>query len=75
MSMMLSKGEQTRLRIGVSRRVFQFTKDKKEAARLFENLFHDIKEHFGVTSYKEVDRRYLLSAIRFIENWVPKKAS
>ncbi|EWH19773.1 ORF6C domain-containing protein, partial [Bacillus haynesii] len=71
----LDHGEQRRLQKGVARRVYQFTDDKKEAARLFKELYREIKDRFGVTSYKDVKRKELLTAINYIENWVPRKVS
>lgn len=71
----LDHGEQHRLQKGVARRVYQFTDDKKEAARLFKELYREIKDRFGVTSYKDVKRKELLTAINYIENWVPRKVS
>lgn len=71
----LDHGEQRRLQKGVARRVYQFTDDKKEAARLFKELYREIKDRFGVTSYKDVKRKELLTTINYIENWVPRKVS
>jgi prophage antirepressor-like protein len=71
----LTSGEQRRLQKGVARRVYDFTKDKKEAAKLFRELYREIKDRFGVASYKDVKKRELLSAINYIENWIPRKVS
>jgi hypothetical protein len=71
----LTSGEQRRLQKGVARRVYEFTKDKTEAARLFRELYREIKDRFGVASYKDVKQRELQSAIRYIENWIPRKVS
>ncbi len=71
----LDHGEQRRLQKGVARRVYEVTEDKKEAARLFRELYREIKDRFGVASYKDVKRKELQSAISYIENWVPRKVS
>ncbi|MCP6683198.1 BRO family protein [Bacillus nakamurai] len=71
----LDHGEQRRLQKGVARRVYSITEDKTEAARLFRELYREIKDRFGVSSYKDVKRRELLTAIKYIENWVPRKVS
>ncbi|MGE8079060.1 ORF6N domain-containing protein [Peribacillus loiseleuriae] len=71
----LDHGEQRRLQKGVARRVYEFTDDKKEAARLFKEIYREIKDRFGVASYKDVKRQELQSAIRYIENWLPRKVS
>ncbi|WP_410551765.1 ORF6C domain-containing protein, partial [Arthrobacter sp. SIMBA_036] len=46
-----------------------------EAARLFREIHREIKDRFGVASYKDIKRRELLSAIKYIENWIPRKVS
>ncbi|MGE7121835.1 BRO family protein [Peribacillus sp. NPDC046944] len=71
----LDHGEQRRLQKGVAYRVYEFTKDKKEAAKLFKELYREIKDRFGVASYKDVKRKELQSAISYIENWIPRKVS
>lgn len=71
----LTPGEQARIRNGVKRRGFEFTKNKLEAARLFREIYHDIKIRFHVDSYKYVKRSELQSVIRYIERWKPNKAS
>jgi prophage antirepressor-like protein len=71
----LTSGEQRRLQKGVAQRVYEFTKEKKDAARLFRELYREIKDRFGVASYKDLKRKELQSALRYIENWVPRKVS
>ncbi|MEC1428823.1 ORF6C domain-containing protein [Bacillus sonorensis] len=71
----LDHGEQRRLQKGIARRVYSFTDDKKEAGRLFKEIHREIKDRFGVASYKDVKRKELLTAINYIENWVPRKVS
>lgn len=71
----LTSGEQRRLQKGVARRVYEFTENKKEAAKLFRELYREIKDRFGVASYKDVKKQELLSAINYIENWIPRKVS
>ncbi|MGM0748752.1 BRO family protein [Bacillus atrophaeus] len=71
----LDHREQRRLQKGVGRRVYAFTDDKREAAGLFKELYREIKDRFGVSSYKDLKRKELLTAINYIENWVPRKVS
>ncbi|WP_438823959.1 ORF6C domain-containing protein [Bacillus sp. JJ1773] len=67
----LSTGEQRRIQIAVTHRVFELSKNKKDVADLYKELYRGIKKTFGVASYKEVNRRNLLSAINYIEQWLP----
>lgn len=71
----LDYGEQRRMQKGVAIRVYEFTEDKKEAAHLFKELYREIKDRFAVASYKDVKRKELQSALRYIENWIPRKVS
>ncbi|MDA7028649.1 ORF6C domain-containing protein [Bacillus sp. CLL-7-23] len=71
----LDHGEQRRLQKGVARRVYSFTDDKTQAARLFKELYREIKDRFGVASYKDLKRKELFTAIKYIESWIPRKVS
>lgn len=71
----LTSGEQRRLQKGVASRVYELESDQKERARLFRELYREIKDRFGVASYKDVKRKELQAALRYIENWIPRKAS
>jgi Rha family phage regulatory protein len=71
----LTSGEQRRLQKGVAQRVYELESDPKERSRLFRELHREIKDRFGVASYKDVKRKELQAALRYIENWVPRKVS
>ena len=71
----LDYGEQRRLQKGVARRVYEFTEDKQEASRLFREIYREVKDRFGVASYKDVKRKDLQAAINYIENWIPRQVS
>jgi prophage antirepressor-like protein len=71
----LTSGEQRRLQKGVALRVYELEQDPKARPKLFRELHREIKDRFGVASYKDVKKRELLSAINYIENWVPRKVS
>jgi prophage antirepressor-like protein len=71
----LTSGEQRRLQKGVALRVYELEQDPKARPKLFRELHREIKDRFEVASYKDVKKRELLSAINYIENWIPRKAS
>jgi prophage antirepressor-like protein len=71
----LTSGEQRRLQKGVALRVYELEQDPKARPKLFRELHREIKDRFGVASYKDVKKRELLSAINYIENWIPRKVS
>ncbi|MEC1714710.1 BRO family protein [Schinkia azotoformans] len=71
----LTSGEQRRLQKGVATKIYEITEDQQERSRLFRELYREIKDRFAVASYKDIKRKELLSALRYIENWIPRKVS
>ncbi|MGE8207746.1 BRO family protein [Heyndrickxia sp. NPDC080065] len=71
----LTSGEQRRLQKGIASKIYEICDDPKARPMLFRELHREIKDRFGVASYKDVKRKELQSAIRYIENWVPKRVS
>ena len=69
----LDHGEQRRLQRGVAARIYEIEKEPDARRRLFGELHREIKDRFGVTSYKDVKRQELQSAIRYVDAWVPKQ--
>ncbi len=61
--MTLDYGMQRRLQKAVGARVYSLTKDESEKRRLFSELYREIKDRFGVASYKDVLRKDLQAAI------------
>jgi hypothetical protein len=71
----LDYGEQRRLQKGVATKVYEVCDDPQLRPKLFRELYREIKDRFGVASYKDVKRKELQSALRYIENWIPRKVS
>lgn len=71
----LTSGEQRRLQKGVTAKVYEFADNQQERSRLFRELYREIKDRFAVASYKDIKRKELQSALRYIENWIPRKVS
>lgn len=70
----LTSGEQRRLQKGIAIKVYELESDPAARPRLFKELHREIKDRFGVSSYKDVKQKELQSAIRYVEHWVPRKA-
>ncbi|WP_046180356.1 Rha family transcriptional regulator [Domibacillus tundrae] len=70
----LTSGEQRRLQKAVAIKIYALESDPAVRPRLFKELHREIKDRFGVSSYKDVKQKELQSAIRYVENWVPRKA-
>ena len=71
----LDYGEQRRLQKGVATKVYEVCDDPQLRPKLFRELYREIKDRFGVASYKDVKRKELQAALRYIENWIPRKVS
>lgn len=71
----LDHGEQRRLQRLISSKVFEHAKSDDHKRLLYPELHREIKDRFGVASYKDVKRHELQQAIRYIESWIPKKTT
>lgn len=71
----LDHGEQRRLQKAVSIRIYELTQDTDERRQLFRQAYRDIKDRFGVGSYKDVKRKDLETAVSYINHWIPKQVA
>jgi Rha family phage regulatory protein len=71
----LDHGEQLRIKKGVGSRVYEIESDPAVRSVLFRELYRDIKDRFGVVSYRDIKRKDILSAINYINAWIPRKVS
>lgn len=78
----LDHGEQRRVQKGISIRVYEVAdkgtyKSREELqkgrGRLFSEIYKDVKDRFGVASYKDIKRKDMQDALRYIDSWIPKK--
>ncbi|MER2169004.1 MAG: Rha family transcriptional regulator [Psychrobacillus psychrodurans] len=70
----LDHGEQRRLQKLISSKVFEHARSDDHKRLLYPELHREIKDRFGVSSYKDVKRHELQSAIRYVESWIPRKS-
>ncbi|MEV2910960.1 Rha family transcriptional regulator [Paenibacillus larvae] len=71
----LDSGQQRRVQQVVAKKVCGIERDKKERAALFRQLHREIKDRWGVSSYKDVLKTDLAAVIRYVEAWVPRKGA
>ena len=69
----LDYGEQRRLQKLISSKVYEHAKSENHKRLLYPELYREIKDRFGVSSYKDVKRHELQSAIKYVESWIPRK--
>ncbi|MCM3324272.1 BRO family protein [Cytobacillus kochii] len=71
----LTSGEQRRLQKGIAMKVYEIENDPEYRPTLFREIHREIKDRFGVASYKDIKRKELQAALNYIEHWVPRKVS
>lgn len=69
----LDYGEQRRLQKAVALKVYELCDDPEYRPKLFREIYREIKDRFAVGSYKDVKRKELQSAIRYVESFVPRR--
>ncbi|MEK5070548.1 Rha family transcriptional regulator [Sporosarcina sp. FSL K6-1508] len=71
----LDHGEQRGLQRAVARKIYELEKHPQLRPKLFRELYREIKDRFGVASYKDVKRQELQSAIGYVNAWIPKRTA
>lgn len=71
----LDHGEQRRIQKAIGHKVYDVESDPDIRTKLFRELHREIKDRFGVSSYKDIKCKDMLAAVRYIEAWVPRKVS
>lgn len=69
----LDHGEQRLLQQLISKKVYDLALSNEHKRVLFAELYREIKDRFGVSSYKDVKQIELQRAISYIEAWIPRK--
>lgn len=67
----LDSGQQRRLQKAISQKVYSLVSDREERSELYRQLHRDIKDRWGVPSYKDVLRHELQEVLNFIDAWKP----
>jgi prophage antirepressor-like protein len=71
----LDHGEQRRIQRAIGHKVYELESDQVVRTQLFREIHREIKDRFAVASYKDIKRKDLQSAIRYIEAWIPRRVS
>lgn len=71
----LDHGEQRRIQKAVAKRVYALSADKQEQRKLFHDIYRELKDRFAVASYKDILRRELQDAIRYVEAFIPRRVA
>jgi len=71
----LDHKQQRDVQKAVSTRVYKFANNPKEVRRLYGELYRELKDRFGVASYRDIKKKDILLAVNYIEAWIPKKTA
>ncbi|WP_028983293.1 BRO family protein [Sporolactobacillus terrae] len=72
----LDHGEQRRLQKAVAHRVYQLEEsDSQRRSKMFHEIYRELKDRFGVASYKDILRKELQDAIRYVDAFVPRRVA
>lgn len=71
----LDHGEQRRIQRAVGHKVYELENNPEIRNQLFREIYREIKDRFAVASYKDIKRKDLQAAIKYIEAWVPRRKS
>ncbi|WP_035296010.1 BRO family protein [Brevibacillus thermoruber] len=71
----IDHGEQRILQQAVARRVYEMESDPQRRRELFRQLYREIKDRWGVPSYRDVRRSELQQVLRYVEAWMPRRTA
>jgi prophage antirepressor-like protein len=71
----IDHGEQRILQQAVARRVYEVESDPQRRRELFRQLYREIKDRWGVPSYRDVRRSELQQVLRYVEAWMPRRTA
>ena len=71
----LESGEQRRLQRAIGKKVYSITDDKEVRKLLFAEMYREIRDRFGVASYKDIKSHELQTAITYVNAWIPRKTA
>jgi prophage antirepressor-like protein len=71
----LTSHESRLLQKAISRRVYEMELPPSQRPQAFAELHREIRDRFGVPSYRDVARTEFQSALNYIRGWVPRKVS
>lgn len=71
----LNSHEASTLQKSINRRVCEVEPDKDARRNLFSELHREIRDRFGVPSYRDVARLDFQNAVNYVKNWIPKRVA
>jgi prophage antirepressor-like protein len=71
----LNSYEASMLQKAIARRICEIEEDKTERSKYFRELHREIRDRFGVPSYRDVARTEFQAAINYVRNWIPRRTA
>lgn len=63
------------LQKAIARRVYELELNTDQRPQAFAELHREIRDRFGVPSYRDVPRTSFNHALNYVKGWIPKKVS
>lgn len=60
---------------GLAKRVYEVIQDASMRPLGFQELHREIRDRFGVPSYREIPRGEYINVMNYIKGWIPKKVT
>jgi prophage antirepressor-like protein len=71
----LDSHEQRLLQKAMGRRIYSLIEEKEKRHLAFAELHREIRDRFGVASYRDVARLDFQKGLQYIGGWIPKKVA
>jgi prophage antirepressor-like protein len=71
----LDSHEQQLLQKAIARRVYSIIEEKEKRHLAFAELHREIRDRFGVPSYRDVAKLDFQKGLQYIGGWIPKKVA
>ena len=69
----IDQSEQRKLQKAINIRVYQrLDVINAEKRLMFPAIHRDVKDRFGVASYRDIKRKDLTEALAYVQNWIEK---
>jgi prophage antirepressor-like protein len=71
----LNSHEARTLQKSINRRVYELADEIEHRTRLFAEIHREIRDRFGVPSYRDVAKLDLTNVLNYVKAWMPKRVA
>lgn len=63
------------LQKAINRRVYEVVKEQEQRSLGFQEIHREVRDRFGVPSYRDIAKNDFQNALGYIKAWIPKKVT